>query len=99
MKHTKIFALVAILCSLFIAVNSKPWKGLYTSSRSYVVHLSKQNFDKVVTKNREMSVSIVHYYKRNGIILPAKQSILICLSFKMMDLSLLLENLMIKLMI
>jgi hypothetical protein len=65
MKDTKILVLAALLCSLFIAVQSAPWKGLYTSSRSYVVHLSRQNFDKVITKNRELGVSIVHYYKRN----------------------------------
>jgi hypothetical protein len=39
---------------------------LYDPSKSTVYTLTKDNFDKQVTKHRSKLVSVVHYYKHDG---------------------------------
>ena len=67
MKAITLFAALALCAMILPTVLSAPApKGLYISSRSYVVHLAKANFDKIVTKNRDLGVTIVHFYKSKG---------------------------------
>jgi hypothetical protein len=62
------FLATALYC--YAAKSTAKDTSLYDAQKSTVLLLTRENFDKQVTKHRAKLVSIIHYYKHDGIIWP-----------------------------
>jgi len=65
-KYMRNLVLLAICISLVVCASDK--ENLYHLSNSAVMNLNAKNFHNQITFNRSKDiVSVVHYYKLNGI--------------------------------
>ena len=58
--------LVVIFACLFTYGALKKNTSLYDSSKSNTLLLTRDNFDKQITKHRAKTVAVIHFYKHDG---------------------------------